>query len=143
MCLSCDYVCSDAAVLLTYNKLLLLNEIREIDGYLVIDGLNHTQITDLRFLRRLEVIRGEQTLQLFGVHEYSLVVQNNPYLVTLNLASLSRVENGGVRVNANPRLCLVDTIAVDSYLVNNGQLLRVGGLGQDCAGESCDGHDWR
>lgn len=128
------HTCSDAAVPLTYNKLLLLNKIREIDGYLRIDGLDHTQITDLRFLRQLEVIRGNQTLQLFGSQDYSLVIQNNPHLLTLNLASLRRIENGGVRVNANPRLCLVDTIAVESYLVNSG-LLRVGGLGQDCAGK--------
>lgn len=125
---------SNVVTPLTYNKLLLLNKIQEIDGYLRIDGLNHTQITDLRFLRRLEVIHGHQTVQLFGRQDYSLVIQNNPHLLTLNLASLRRIENGGVRVNANPRLCLVDTIAVESYLVNSG-LLRVGGLGQDCSGE--------
>lgn len=82
------------------------------------------------------MIHGLQTLQLFGVQDYALVVQNNPHLLTLSLASLRRIENGGVRVTANPQLCLVDTISVDDYLVKSG-LSRVGGLG-DCSSESCD-----
>ena len=108
--------CSDVTTPITYNKLLLLNSVHEIDGYLSIDGLNHTEISNLRFLRNLEVIHGYQTLQLFGVQEYALVVQNNPHLLTLSLASLRRIENGGVRVTANPQLCLVDTIAVEDTL---------------------------
>ena len=66
------------------------------------------------------------------------MVQNNHHLRTLNLASLRRIENGGVRINSNPNLCLVDTIAVERYLVNS-RLLRVGGLGQDCTGEFHNG----
>ena len=62
------------------------------------------------------------------------MIQNNHHLRTLNLASLRRIENGGVRINSNPSLCLVDTIAVERYLVNS-RLLRVGGLGQECTGE--------
>ena len=131
--------CSDADFPLTQSSLLLLSNVREITGYLSVDGLSHghdsnVNITDLRFLRRLQVIRGRQTLYQFNRH-YSLVVQNNPHLLTLNLASLQRIENGWVRVDANPALCLVDTIAFESYLVGTNQAPRIGGLGHDCTGE--------
>ncbi len=120
---------------ITYNSLLLLSSIIEIDGYLSIQNLNLSEIRDLRFLRHLQVIRGEETVPFFGIQHYSLIIQDNPHLRTLNLASLRRVENGGVRIVSNPALCLVDTISVEDYLVSSG-LARVGGLGQDCSGES-------
>ena len=106
-----------------------------MEGYVLIDGLNHSNITDLRFLRRLEVIHGNETWQLFGRQDFALVVQNNPHLLTLNLASLRQIVNGGVRVNDNPGLCLVDTLDVQR-LLENSQLYRRGGLGLDCSSES-------
>ena len=118
---------------LTYKDLFKLSHIREIDGYLLIEWLNHSSITNLRFLRQLEIIRGQETVRLFGVQDYTLLIQNNPHLVTLNLASLRSIENGGLRISDNPQLCLVDSIPIESYLVNS-TLSRIGGLGYFCSG---------
>ena len=119
---------------ITHHHLSLLSSIREIDGYLSIRGMDLAQVRDLRFLHRLEAIRGTETVLLFGVQRYTLIIQDNPHLRTLNLASLRQVANGGVRIVSNPALCLVDTIDVENYLVNS-TLARVGGLGQDCSGK--------
>lgn len=70
------------------------------------------------------------------INHYAVVIQNNPHLATLSLASLQTIENGGLHIGGNPQLCLVDTLTqtLDS-LLNNSDLLRVGGLGA----EVCDG----
>ena len=62
-------------------------------------------------------------------------MENNDNLQTLSLSSLQRIENGGIRISGNPQLCLVDTLAVDEFLVSS-TLRRIGGLGMDCSGES-------
>ena len=86
-----------------------------------------------RFLRNLETINGHETLEVFPNQHYSLVVSANNYLQTLNLASLKKIENGGVRIISNPQLCLVDTISVEDYLVGS-MLSRIGDYAQDCSG---------
>ena len=119
----------------TYQQLLLLQDIREIDGYLLLEGLNHSEISDLRFLRRLEVIHGYQTYimpWLSGQRHFSLVVQDNPHLRTLGLASLRRIESGGVRIQNNTELCLVDTIDFNDFLVDSS-LDKVGGYSFGCS----------
>ena len=85
-----------------------------------------------RFLRNLETIYGRETLEVFPNQHYSLVVSGNNYLQTLNLASLKRIENGGVRIISNRQLCLVDTISVEDYLITSS-LHRVGDYAQDCS----------
>ena len=126
---------SDAAFPISYNDLLLLSSIREIDGYLRIEQLDNAEITDLRFLRGLEVIRGVESV-LFFIWDFSLIIQDNPHLRTLNLASLRRVENGGLRIVRNTELCLVDTISFRNYVVDSSARATTGGHGQDCSGES-------
>ena len=122
-------------------KLLLLSQVREIDGYLLIEGLNHSDITDLRFLRHLEVIHGHSTVEVLR-RDYSLVVQDNPYLQTLSLASLSRIDNGGVRIQGNPELCLVDTLTIEHYLADSvSQRTRIGGYRFDCSGKISSDRD--
>ena len=123
----------DTAFPITSNDLLLLSSIREIDGYLSIQGLDDTEFTNLRFLRHLEVIRGMETYLFFG-RRYTMIVQNNPHLQTLNLASLHQVANGGIRVAKNEKLCLADTIAFEDYQVNSTQR-RILNLGTNCSGE--------
>ena len=125
---------SNVAHPITPANLLLLSQVREIDGYLLIEGLNHSDITDLRFLRHLEVIHGHSTVEVFR-RDYSLVVQDNPYLQTLSLASLSRIDNGGVRIQGNPQLCLVDTLTIEHYLADSvSQRTRISSNGGDCTG---------
>ncbi len=114
-------------------KLYNLINVTEIDGYLVIEKLNHSYLTNLRFLRNLERIHGMETIRLFNVQDYTLIIQNNPHLLTLNLASLKSIENGGLRILDNPQLCLVDSISIEDYLVNS-TLSRTGGLGYICSG---------
>ena len=70
---------------------------------------------------------------MFPAQQYSLVISGNSHLQTLNLASLKRIENGGVRITSNPQLCLVDTISIEDYLTGSGSH-RVGGYAQDCSG---------
>ena len=86
-----------------------------------------------RFLHNLETIHGHETLEVFPAQQYSLVISGNNHLQTLNLASLARIENGGVRITSNPLLCLVDTISIEDYLNGSG-INRVGGYAQDCSG---------
>lgn len=74
-----------------------------------------------------------ETIRLFNVQDYTLIIQNNPHLLTLNLASLKSIENGGLRILDNPQLCLVDSISIEDYLVNS-TLSRTGGLGYICSG---------
>ncbi len=126
---------SDSSFPITPEQLSLLKDIREIHGYLSITNLDHMGITDLRFLRRLQVIYGYETLEQSRGRHYALVIENNPHLATLSLASLERVVHGGVLVEENPELCLVDTITVENYLVHS-QLARIGGLGfMSCFGK--------
>ena len=108
----------------TYNQLFHLSQIREIDGYLLLERLNDTTITDLRFLRRLEVIHGRPSFLFFNVLKTTLIIQNNPHLQTLSLASLRRIENGGVRIQGNSDLCLQDTVRFEDYLVNSSMVRR-------------------
>ena len=115
-------------------QLSLLSSIKEIRGYLQIHDVGHQDFTDLRFLHNLESIYGQQTLELRPSYNYSLVVEDNQYLRTLNLASLRQVVDGGIRIANNPQLCLVDTISFDDYLVNS-RLYRVGPASSDCSGE--------
>ena len=70
---------------------------------------------------------------------YAIHIEGNPFLETLNLASLTRISNGGVRINQNPELCLVDmvTTVLWGYLESSEDVLRIAGLGGAgvCAGE--------
>ena len=88
--------------------------------------------SSFRFLHNLEIIHGHETLEIFPA-QYSLVISENSHLQTLNLASLKRIENGGVRITSNPQLCLVDTISIQDYL-NGSSVSRVGGYALDCSG---------
>lgn len=70
---------------------------------------------------------------MFPAQYYSLSISGNHHLQTLNLASLKRIENGGVRITSNPQLCLVDTISIEDYLTASSAS-RVGDYAQDCSG---------
>ena len=113
----------------------LLRQVEEIDGYLQILNVDHQNFTDLRFLHRLHTIHGNQLVQILS-RQYSLIVEENAHLRTLNLASLHTVARGGVRVSQNPQLCLVGTVmeTLAGY-VENGTV-RVAGLGDN---EECRG----
>lgn len=130
---SCDGASSRQ---LLFHQLEALSTIREITGYLLIDSLDHYNFTNLRFLRRLMVIQGQETLELRPGQHYSLAVINNPHLQTANFGSLISILEGGVRITNNPELCLIDTIRVEQFLVSSS-LRRVGGLGQNCNGFAC------
>ena len=119
---------------MSFDQLFLLSSIEEISGYLQIQDVGHEDFTNLRFLHNLEAIYGQQTLELRPSYNYSLVVEGNEYLRTLNLASLRQVVDGGIRLANNPQLCLFDTISFDDYLVNS-RLNRVGPGSSDCSGE--------
>ena len=116
---------------ITSSQLSHLSDIKEITGYLLIENVN---FTNLRFLRNLEVLHGVQTIEYRSGQHYALIIEGNDNLQTLSLSSLQRIENGGIRISGNPQLCLVDTLAVDEFLVSS-TLRRIGGLGMDCSGE--------
>ena len=116
-------------------ELSFLSTINEIAGYLVIQNLNSTNFTNLRFLRNLEVLGGDEIVEYRPGQEFSLVIEDNNYLQTLGLSSLREIRNGGVRVSGNPQLCLVDTLNFEDYFVTSTQLVRTGGLGMECTGE--------
>ena len=124
---------SQGVLPVTAKQLSLLSSIQEIDGYLLVENAAHVNFSNLRFLRNLQIIHGFQTLQLLNRY-YSLVITQNDFLQTLNLASLRTIRNGGVQIANNPELCLVDTIAIEDYLVDSSPR-RIGGLSQDCTGE--------
>ena len=70
---------------------------------------------------------------------YAIHIERNSFLETLNFASLTRISNGGVRINQNPELCLVDTVTavLGGYLESSEDVLRIAGLGVTgvCAGK--------
>ena len=122
---------------LNISNLSVLSDLEEIDGYLQIQDIDDEDFANLRFLRNLHTIRGNQTVEVF-TRDYAVHIESNEYLHTLNLASLRLIVNGGVRINQNPRLCLVDTVmsSLGDYLMNENDFLRIGGLG---TAEVCNG----
>ncbi len=134
MCTYSDATAVPSTPPITLNQLVYLEDIQQISGYLHIHDLNNANITNLRFLRNLEVINGNQTISLRS-GDYGLIVENNDYIQILGFASLQRIENGGIRISTNPELCLVDTLILTDFLITS-TLTRSGGLGTDCAGNA-------
>ncbi len=114
----------------TLDQLSYLATIEQISGYLHIHDCNN--ITNLRFLRNLEVINGAEIIALM-TGEYALIIEDNSYLQTIGLSSLKRIKNGGIRISTNPQLCLVDTLTLGEFIATNSPV-RTGGLGIDCSG---------
>lgn len=78
--------------------------LREITGSLLV-----FQVSGIRnlgdLLPNLRIIRG-QTL----VHNYALVIYQNPDMEEIRLPLLQEISQGGVRITENPKLCFADTV---------------------------------
>jgi len=80
-----------------------LDNIREITGYLLIH--DNTNLKKLSF-KNLRLIRGKSLL----LDRFSLYVENNIILDTLNLIHLKEIQRGYVFVQNNPNLCNMDEV---------------------------------
>ena len=119
---------------LNSSHLSYLSSVSQIDGYLLIYGLTDENLSNLRFLRNLELITGLETIEWRRNQFYSLIIEGCQFLETLGLASLRMVVDGGIRISNNPKLCLVDTLSIEELLVHS-TLKRTGGLGNNCSGK--------
>ncbi|XP_049691896.1 insulin-like receptor isoform X1 [Helicoverpa armigera] len=83
---------------------LTFPELREVTDYIMIYRTKGVQnLGDL--FPNLTVIRGMQLHK-----DYALVIFDNENLESLGLRSLAKIENGGVRIQQNDRLCYTNTI---------------------------------
>lgn len=81
-----------------------LDDIREITGYLLIHG--NINLKTLRF-KNLSLIRGKSLLYN---STFSLYIENNVMLETLDLGNLREIQRGGIYVQNNPRLCHMNEV---------------------------------
>jgi hypothetical protein len=79
-----------------------LDNIREITGYLLI---HNTRARTLRF-KSLEIVRGKNLIK----DKYSVFIDSNTRLETLDLANLKAIQSGMVYIHNNPDLCHMDEV---------------------------------
>lgn len=87
-----------------------LSTIRTVTGYIRIDG-SHSGMTNLSFLRNLEVIHGRNLM-----NKYALMIIMNQYLTSLGLNSLKKISNGNVQILENRELCYADSMSWKSLM---------------------------
>ncbi|XP_065837567.1 epidermal growth factor receptor-like isoform X2 [Oscarella lobularis] len=93
---------------LTFDDLVTaLADVTAINGYLAITDVDDPAFTDLSFLPKLRAIRGRFTPY---VNSWSLYINDNAHLVSLQTASLERIDRGNVSIDGNNRLCFIDSI---------------------------------
>ena len=86
---------------------------------------NLVEVTDFVLLYRADEIRSLQTLfpklSVIRGHKlvvfYALAIYQMKNLENVGLPSLTHIMNGGVRIEKNPRLCYVDTVAWPEIVV--------------------------
>lgn len=90
-------------------QLEVFSTLREITGSINIQA-NHSEFKDLSFLRNLEIIGGQQPIDMF----YALSITKTS-LVSLNLRSLKLIRANHIIIHDNPDLCFVDTISWNKF----------------------------
>jgi len=112
------------------DSLWALSRVEEVTGYVVIEGLN---VTSLRFLHNLHTVRGNELLMV-AFSRYSVVIKDNPWLVSLSLVSLRLVERGHIQITNCPQLCLVDTLSPGNIVKDvDSQYLEVTSVNLNCS----------
>lgn len=97
---------------LSYSNLTL------ITGYFVIDNVNGLK-TLSKLFPNLSVINGNETF-----HEYSLLIRNNHELKEIALSSLTKISNGMIKVEGNPKLCFNFTSDYEKMTQTSQELLK-------------------
>lgn len=95
---------------LELSQLSVLQSVKEITGYLNIDGVS--AMSNLSFFSNLEVIHGRE-LDGYGA---ALRISHNADLESLGLTSLKSIAAGNMLINDNPRLCYMENIKWDRIL---------------------------
>ncbi|GAU88257.1 hypothetical protein RvY_00994-2 [Ramazzottius varieornatus] len=90
-----------------------LSTIKIVTGHIRIDG-SHPDMTDLSFLRNLEVIHGRSLM-----NKNALMIIKNQYLTSLSLNSLKKIGTGGVQILENSELCYADSVDWKSMMAPN------------------------
>ncbi|XP_061163896.1 epidermal growth factor receptor-like isoform X2 [Saccostrea echinata] len=85
-------------------QLDVLKTVKEITGYLMVQGGNSQEMPDLFFLSNLQIIHGRELDMHTGV---ALGVFQVPLIRELDLLSLKKVLNGKILIGMNPNLCYV------------------------------------
>ncbi|XP_029006519.1 receptor tyrosine-protein kinase erbB-3a isoform X2 [Betta splendens] len=91
-------------------KLKIFNTVREITDFLCIQSWPEN-MTDLSVFSNLQTIQGRTPYK--GVNTkraYSLLVMRSPSLTSLGLRSLQNINDGGVYITGNQKLCYHDTV---------------------------------
>uniref|UniRef100_A0A3Q3K124 receptor protein-tyrosine kinase n=1 Tax=Monopterus albus TaxID=43700 RepID=A0A3Q3K124_MONAL len=85
-------------------KLKIFNTVREITDILCIQSWPEN-MTDLSVFSNLQTIQGRTLYK-----GYSLLVVRSPSLTSLGLRSLRKINDGGVYITGNKKLCYHDTV---------------------------------
>ncbi|XP_071941004.1 epidermal growth factor receptor-like [Antedon mediterranea] len=87
--------------LMSYGELFALENVEIIKGYLKVFGVDQSGVINLKFLRNLKEVHGDE---LEG--EESIIISGSKSLKTLSLSSLKSVKRGDVQITNNVNLCL-------------------------------------
>ncbi|XP_046861497.1 insulin receptor-like [Xenia sp. Carnegie-2017] len=90
-------------------------KLREITGHLIVTFLLQGVYSLSNILPNLAVIRGRLEDLFQG---YALVVYQNDALLNLGLDSLTTIQQGGVRIEHNDRLCFLNQVRWKSVMQN-------------------------
>ena len=104
------------------NELERLKDIQEIRGSLTIEFFNYKNFS---YLSNLRVI-GSDPSQVLSFKcngtgdriKYTVFIEETD-LVSLDLSSLERIENGGIQLVNNPALCYIGNLSY--YITNNSE----------------------
>ncbi|XP_048773673.2 epidermal growth factor receptor-like isoform X3 [Ostrea edulis] len=88
---------------LTREQLEALKTVKEITGYLMVQGGNSQEMPDLSFLSNLQIIHGRE-LDIAG-NAFSAIMTN---LSSLELISLQSIKNGKISLFGNKHLCFIE-----------------------------------
>ena len=92
---------------LSVADLMKLSTITEIEGYLAITSITHSNFSSLSFLPNLRAIRGR--FSLFA-GRYAVYIVGNSHLRFFRTTNLERVDRGDIRITDNEELCYVDSV---------------------------------
>ncbi|KRX85799.1 Insulin receptor, partial [Trichinella pseudospiralis] len=117
-------------------RLVIMPNVREITGSILV-----FQVLGLRSLGslfpNLRLIRGNSL-----VHNYALVLFQNPNLREIGLTNLVEISKGGVRIVNNPELCYAKTVAWEELCREQyAHVVIEGGKNANLCSEKCVGDD--
>ncbi|XP_023279412.1 receptor tyrosine-protein kinase erbB-3 isoform X1 [Seriola lalandi dorsalis] len=90
-------------------KLKIFNTVREITDILSIQSWPGN-MSDLSVFSNLQTIQGRTLYKVSTRRGYSLLVMRSPSLTSLGLRSLRKINDGGVYIKGNKKLCYHDTV---------------------------------